>query len=181
MAFDIGGLLAQYLGGNTANPQDAGDHFHQVSQAASPDLLSQGLAAMFRSDQTPAFGQMAGQLFGQANGGQQAGMLNQLLGSMGPGVLASLLGGAGGAGLSGILGQLTQGAGAAPTLTAEQASRLTPEQVQQIASHAEQNNGGVVEVMSSFYAEHTTLVKTLGGAALSIALAKMAEHNRTAG
>lgn len=32
--------------------------------------------------------------------------------------------------------------------------------------------------MSAFYAEHPTLVKTVGSAALSIALAKMAEHAR---
>ena len=57
-----------------------------------------------------------------------------------------------------------------------QASTLTPEQVQVIASHAEQSNPGIVDQLSGFYAKHPTLVKTLGSAALSIALAKMAEH-----
>ena len=132
---------------------------------------------MFKSNQTPAFGQMAGQLFGQANPSQQAGMLNQMLGSMGPGVLASLLGGAGGAGLSGILGQLSGGAKPV-ALTPEQASTFTPAQVQDIAHHAEQNSPGLVDKMSAFYAEHPGLVKTLGGAALAIALAKMAENDQ---
>ena len=184
MAFDLGSLLQQYIGGAAA-PAQAEAHFDQAAQGASTDLLSTGLAAMFRSDATPAFGQMAGQLFGQANSNQQAGMLNQLIAGMGPAVLASLLnkGGSGGGalgglgGLGGLLGQLT-GGGAAPTLTPAQASQLTPEQVQVIASHAEQSNPGIIDQMSSFYAEHPTLVKTVGGAALSIALAKMAEHTR---
>ena len=177
MAFDLGGLLQQYLGG-AANPaQDTTDHFHQAAQSASPDLLSTGLAAMFRSDQTPAFGQMAGQLFGQANSSQQAGMLNQLIAGMGPGVLSSLLNGAGGAGLAGILGQLTQG-GAAPQVTPGAAASLTPDQVQVIADHAEQHSPGIIDAMSNFYAQHPGLVKTLGSAALSIALAKMAERHQ---
>jgi hypothetical protein len=176
MNLDLGGLLQQFLGGN-ANTQSAQDQYQQVAQNASPDVLSQGLSAMFRSDQTPAFGQMAGQLFEQANPGQQAGMLNQLLAGMGPGLLSSLAGGAGGVGLAAVIGQLTQG-GTAATVTPAQASRLTPAEVAQIAGHAEQSNPGIVDRMSSFYAEHPGLVKTLGGAALSIALAKMAQSHQ---
>jgi hypothetical protein len=176
MGFDLGSLLSQFVGG--ANPAATPDQFHEVAQNAPPDLLSQGLSAMFRSDKTPAFGEMAGQLFGQANPGQQANMLNQLLSGMGPSVLASLLGGSGGGALGGILGQFTQGGAAAPVLTPEQASQLTPEQVQVIASHAEQHNPGIIDKMSSFYAEHPGLIKTLGSAALTIALAKMAESPR---
>ena len=178
MGFDLAGLLSQFAGGgNTANNANAPDQFHQAAQNASPDLVSQGLSAMFKSNQTPAFGQMAGQLFGQANPNQQAGMLNQILDSMGPGVLASLPGGAGGAGLSGILGQLSGGANPV-ALTPEQASMFTPAQVQDVAHHAEQNSPGVIDKMSAFYAEHPGLVKTLGGAALAIALAKIAKTTR---
>lgn len=177
MAFDLGGLLQQYLGGAAAAPaEDIEDHFTQAAQNASPDLLRDGLSALLRSDRTPAFGQIAGQLFGQANPNQQAGMLNQLIGALGSGGLASLLGGAGGAGLAGVLGQMMQG-GAAPQLSPDQASALTPDQVQVIAAKAEQQNPGIIDQMSAFYAEHPTLVKTLGSAALSIALAKMAERS----
>ena len=176
MGFDLGSLLSEFTGsGTTAN---APDHFDKVAQSASPDLLSQGLSAMFHSDQTPPFAQMAGQLFGQANPNQQAGMLNQILASMGPGVLASLVNGAQGSGLGAILGQLTQGGSASATVTPDQASKLTPEQVQVIAGHAEQHNPGIVDEMSGFYAQHSGLIKTLGGAALTIALAKMAERHQ---
>lgn len=176
MGFDLGSVLSQFVGGG--NAASASDQFHQVAQTASPDLLSQGLSAMFHSDQTPPFGQMAGQLFGQANPNQQAGMLNQMLGSMGPSVLASLTAGAGGGALSSILGQLTQGGTVPAAITPDQASKLTPEQVQVIASHAEQHSPGIIDKMSGFYAEHPGLVKTLGGAALAIALAKMAESHQ---
>ena len=172
MSFDLASLLSRFTG--SATTADAADHFDKVAQAAPPELLSQGLSAMFHSDQTPPFGQMAAQLFGQANPTQQASMLNQILGGMGPGVLASLISGAQGGGLGAILRQLTQGGAAPAPLTPDQASQLTPEQVQVIASHAEQHNPGIVDQMSGFYAQHAGLIKTLGGAALSIALARMA-------
>jgi hypothetical protein len=169
MAFDLGGLLQQYLGGGSAQSVDnAADHFQQVAQAASPQMVSQGLAAAFRSDQTPPFSQMVGQLFSQANPQQQAGMVNQLLSSLSPGALASLTS-------SGVLGALIgRGGGQGGEITPQDAAQLTPAQVQQIASHAEQHSPGIIDSMSSFYAQHSGLVKTLGGAALTIALAKMA-------
>lgn len=180
MAFDLGSLLQQYIGGGSSSQAEA--HFDQAAQHASPDVLSGALASMFRSDQTPAFGQMAGQLFGQSNPNQQASMLNTILAGMGPAVLGSLLsrsGGAGGAldGLGGLLGQLT-GGGGVPQLSPAQASQITPDQVQILAQHAEQNNPGIIDQVSNFYAQHPTLVKTVGGAALSIALAKIAEAQR---
>lgn len=176
MGFDLGSLLSEFTSaGASVNPAD---HFDKVAQSASPDLLSQGLSAMFRSDQTAPFGQLAGQLFGQANPNQQAGMLNQILAGMGPGVLASLLNSAQGSGLGAILGQVAQGGGAPAAVTPDQASKLTPEQVQIIASHAEQHNPGIVDEVSSFYAQHAGLIKTLGSAALTIALAKMAERHQ---
>jgi hypothetical protein len=68
------------------------------------------------------------------------------------------------------------GAMAAPQLTPEQASQLSPDQVQEIAEKAEQENPGVVDRMGDFYAQHPNLVKGLGGAALAIALAHMASN-----
>ncbi len=176
MGFDLGGLLSQFVvgGGDTAK---ASDHFEQVAQAAPPDLLQQGLSAMFHSDQTPPFGQMAGQLFGNADTTQQAGMLNRLMAAMGPTVLSSLAAGAGGGVLGSILGRLTEGGGQPPTITPEQASQVTPQQVQQMADHAEQHSPGIIEQMSNFYAEHPALVKSLGGAALAIALSRMAQRH----
>lgn len=170
MAFNLGGLLQQYLGRGADQPvADAANHYEQVAQNASPELVSQGLSEAFRSDQTPPFGQMVGQMFGQANPQQQAGMLSQLLSGLAPGALAAIT--SSGV-LGGLAGRLSPGSTAA--ITPQQAAQLTPDQVQQIAEHAQQHNPGVVDQMSDFYAQHSGLVKTLGGAALTIALAKIA-------
>jgi hypothetical protein len=52
---------------------------------------------------------------------------------------------------------------------------MTPEQVKQLAEQAEQENPSIVDRMGDFYAEHPTLVKTIGGAALAIVLGRVAE------
>lgn len=173
MAFDLGTLLSKLTGeSNTAAPED----YQRAVEHAPPTLVSHGLAGMFHSDETPAFGETNGQLFSAAQPTQQAGLLNQLLGGMGPGVLASLASGVGGGALGSLLQQFTHGSGT-PTVTPEQASRVSPDEVAQVAAHAEQHNPGIVQQMSDFYAQHPGLVKTLGGAALTIAMAKMAEHH----
>ena len=61
-------------------------------------------------------------------------------------------------------------------ITPDQASQLSPAQVTEIATHAEQQHAGVIDEVSQFYAQHSGLIKTLGGAAIAIALAKMKEN-----
>jgi hypothetical protein len=166
MGFDLGNLLQQYLGGNAnANQAQATDDFDRVAQQAPREDVARGVTEALRSDQTPPFPQMVGQLFGHSDPNQRAGMLNQLLSSVGPSLLS---GGAGG-----ILGSLL--GGGQNRVTPEQANQLSPDQVSQIAAHAEQQNPGVVDQMGNFYSEHPTLVKALGGAALAIALGHMAQ------
>ena len=160
-------VLKQYAGGSAQVPPNVNEHFDQVAQAAPPSSIAEGIAAAFRSDQTPAFGQMLSGLFGQSNGEQKAGMLNQLVASLGPGVLSQL---AGGGVLAGLLG------GGAKAFTPEQAQEVSPDLVQQLAAHAEKSDPSIVDKASAFYAQHPTLVKTLGGAALSIALTKLAQR-----
>ncbi|MDQ6619654.1 MAG: hypothetical protein M3Z31_08150, partial [Pseudomonadota bacterium] len=88
-------ILKQYSNAGTGQSMPAAsDHFDQVAQSAPREVVAQGITAAMRSDQTPPFGQMVGQMFQQGNPQQQAGMLNQLLGALGPGALAGLAGGA---------------------------------------------------------------------------------------
>jgi hypothetical protein len=164
-------VLKQYTGGSTPNPANATDHFDQVAQTSSPNVIADGLSAMFKSDQTPAFGNMVSSLFSNSNGDQKAGMLNQLISSVGPGTVAQL---AGGGMLASLLG------GGAKEITPQQAQNISPDVVQQIAAHAEKTDPSIVDKASAFYAQHSTLVKTLGGAALTVALAKVAERQKTA-
>jgi hypothetical protein len=169
----LGNMLKQYTsGGAAAQPApDVHAHFDQVAQAAPTSVIAEGLTASFNSDKTPAFGQMLSTLFNNSTGDQKVGMINRLLSSVSPGTLTQILSGAGLAGL----------VGAGDTqLTADQAQKLSPEAVQQLATHAQSSNPSVVESISNFYAQHTTLIKTLGGAALTVALAKVAERQRQA-
>jgi hypothetical protein len=174
----VGDLLKQYAGGTAqggaagAAAQPAPDvhaHFDQVAQAAPSSAIAEGLAAAFRSEQTPAFGQMLSTLFTNSNGEQKAGMLNQLLGSVNPAMLTQVLSGAG-------LGSLLSGGTA--QVTPQQAQQITPEIVQELAKHAQNANPSVVDSISSFYAQHSSLIKTLGGAALTVALAKVAQRTQ---
>ena len=154
-------MLTQAMSGGSGTQQ-----FGQIAQNAPSDVLAKGLSAAFASDQTPPIGNMVGQLFGQSNGAQQAGMLNQLLGALGPGVMAGLAGGALGRVMS--PGQ-TQ-------ITPEQASQLTPQQVQDVVNHANEVHPGVADQLGQFYAQHRGLINTLGGIAATIAMTKMKDH-----
>jgi hypothetical protein len=188
----IGDLLQQYNGADPQRaPDTVEDDFDQLAQNAPPNALADGLAAAFRSDQTPAFGQMVSQMFANGNGQQRASLLNTLLRTVGPTVLAQVLarggggeggglagllgGGGGGGGLAGLLGGLG-GGGGAPEITPEQAEQVSPDEVAQIAEQAEQEDPSIIDRVSDFYSQQPTVVKALGAAALTIALAKIADR-----
>ncbi len=171
---ELQSVLTQYVAGNASAPQNAQDveqHFGQVAAAAPQSSVAEGLAAAFRSNQTPPFGEMVSSLFSQSNGDQKAGLLNQLIASMPPGAVQSLLGSGA---VSGTLASLLQSGGA--NITPEQAQQISPEAVQQLAASAEKHDPSIIDTASQFYAQHSTLVKTLGGAAMTLALSHIAER-----
>lgn len=165
----IGNILQQYTGGSGQTPGSVHQDFDTVAQHAPPESLANGIVAMFRSDQTPPFAQMVGQLFGNSDGQQRAGLLNRLLSSMGPAALGSL---AGSGALAGLPGMVANG----EQVTPEQASSMSPDAVQELAAHAEQQNPSIVDRVGSFYAQHPGVVKTVGAAALSVAMAKILQR-----
>src|SRR5262249_47205596 len=136
--------------------------FQRVAQAAPQEVLASGISEAFRSNQTPSFPEMLANLFAQSDPGQRAGLLNRLLGSLGPGALGAL------PGLESLSGLRAGG-----SLTPQQASQVSPNQVQQLAAHAEQQNPSVVDQVSNFYAQHPQVVKAVGGLALTLALQHM--------
>lgn len=157
----VEGLLQQIESqGNEHVPPEAQAQFQQIAQSAPPQVLSQGIADAFNSDHTPPFGQMVGHLFGHADNQQKTGIIGALLGSLGAAAHPAL----------------TQAGvdDASPT----QATQMTPEQVQQIATQAKQANPGIVGTMSDFYAQHPVLVKSLGAAAMAIVLGRMRSPGR---
>jgi hypothetical protein len=164
-------ILSQYAG--TPRPQpDTPAHFEEAARSTSPADLSSALSSMFRSDATPSFGQLVGSLFEKSDPQQRAGLLNHLIGALGPGA-AGTVGGI----LSRALGSTANTATAvASGVTAQQASQVSPSDVTALAAHAEQQNPSVVDRVGSFYAQHPTLVKTLGGAALAVTLGRLYRH-----
>jgi hypothetical protein len=165
-------ILNQYAGNQPAYaPESAPAHFDEVAQSAPVDVLGQGVADAFRADSTPPFGEMVGQMFGKSDPQQQAGLLNRLVHSLGAGVLPALAGG--------LLSRIAASSpGNVPHITPQQASELTPAEVQEIATKAEQHDPSVLDKVGGFYAEHPQLVKTLGSAALAIALAGVSRRMR---
>ena len=97
---------------------------------------------------------------------RSAGLLNQLVAGVGPALLGKL----------GALFANRSVDTSAPISEAE-AERVTPTQVREIAEQAEKANPGVIDQIGNFYAKHPEVVKLLGGAALAIALARIANRS----
>jgi hypothetical protein len=160
---DMKGLLAQNASGG-APAGDPGAHFQKVAESVDSGTLSQGIAAAMRSDQTPPFAQMVSQLFSSGSPEQKTAMLSTLLSAVGPEQRAQLA-------------SLVPGVGAASAVTTDQAAALSPTAIQSLAEHVEQHDSGIVDKMSALYAAHPTLVKTLGSAAIMVAMRTIAQRH----
>ena len=181
---DLASILQQYF---TTPPGQAvpgaESHYEQAVYEAPRDTIGQGLAEAFRAEQTPAAEQMVAQLFGRSNPLQHAGLLNQLMRTLGPVVLASIAGkvmsGLQQAKAPSVGGGATQSSYVPPPqVTPQQAQQVTPQQISEITKRATEQDPTVLDRLGGFYAQHPDLVKTLGGAALTVALAKIAQGMR---
>jgi hypothetical protein len=162
----IGGLLGQYANGN-GDPGRAAEHFDEVARAAPRSAVAEGLADAFRSPQTAPFPNMLSHLFGQSATSQRASVLNTLLSTLGPVVLSQVLARRGVRGAERI--------GSARTIDPDVAAQVPQDAVEELAAHAERQDPSIVDRLGHFYADQPALVKTLGGAALVVAMAKIAE------
>jgi hypothetical protein len=158
---DLAQRYAGQGGGTSAAPDSPDDDFDNAIQHAPEEAVSGGLSEAFRSDRTPPFPEMVANLFGRSDPNQRAGLLNRLLSGIGPGALA---------GLPGALGGLLGGRG---EIGPEEARRISPADVQELAAQAEKRDPSVVDQVSSFYSKHPQVVHALGGLALTIALQRM--------
>ena len=184
--FDLNRILDRYADRDAPDGND--DDFDQVAQQAPPAVVSEGVAEAFRSDQTPPFPNMLGQMFGRSDPDTRAGILNQLIAAAGPAIISSVLSRGGGMGagmgsLGGLLGSLIGGGSGtgqtpAPQMTPEQASQVPPEAVEELAREAQQHNPDIVSRVSDFAAQNPALVKGLGAVAVGIALKHLARQKR---
>lgn len=159
----LGGILQQYTQGQPS--ATAEDDFDNISRTAPKEEVAHGLAESFRSSETPPFPQMLSQMFGNASGSQRASILNNLLAAAGPAVLSQIMGRLGGG------GQQTH-------VTPEEAEQISPEVVRHAAEQAEQHDPSIIDRVSQIYAEQPQLVKTLGAAALTVAIAQLGRKHK---
>jgi hypothetical protein len=157
--FDLNDIVQQARTGNASEP-DLQRAYDQVAQS-SPGNVREGLAEAFRSDRTPDFPQMVANLFGRSDPNQKAGLLNTLLGKLNPMERKA------------ALGPVAETTGAASgQVTPDQAQQIQPPQVATLADHAQRKDPSVMDQAAAFYAQHPTLVKGLGAAALAILLSR---------
>ena len=161
-AMSLMDILSPYANLPTSTEED----FDEVAKQVPPDALGDGIAHALRSDKTPPFGDMVGRLFSGSNPSMRAGLLNQLIAAAGPAIVGKL---------GSLLGNRTPDA--STSITEADAQRISPEQVSDIAQHAEKADPSVMDRIGSYYAKNPELVKVLGGAALAIALGRLANRN----
>ena len=57
------------------------------------------------------------------------------------------------------------------------AAQVTPDELREISATAEKQDPGIFDKIGAYYAQHPEVVKVLGGAALAIALGRMANRS----
>jgi hypothetical protein len=129
------------------------------------------LAAALHSGQGGSFAQAASQLFSNGNGAQQATMLSGLLASVGPGVISQFTGNNPNSPLTALL---NAGQNA---ISPQQAAAVPASDVAALAQQAHSSDPSIIDRMSQIYAEHPTLIKTLGAAVMTVAVKKIADQH----
>ena len=166
-------ILEQYAqGGSTAADAHAGLHFDEVAAQAPREAVGGGIAAALRSGAGGSLASSVEKHIGSSNDKTKAGVLSHLIQAVEPAVLSSMAGGA--------LARLLPGiSGGASSPTPQDADAVSPAQAGELAAAAEQRDPSVIDRVGSFYAQHPTVVKALGAAALAIAMNHMANRTRT--
>ena len=151
-------------------PSSVEGDFDRLTQHAPASAVSDGLAEAFRSDQTPPFANMLSELFRRSPATQKTSVLNTLVTVLGPTLVSQMLARHGAARAAQEV-ETRQG-----SISPEVADQVPASSIEAIAKEAEQRDPSIVDRISRFYAEQPALVKTLGGLALTVAMAKIAQR-----
>jgi hypothetical protein len=164
-------VLDKYSVGPTSEiPGSVEADFDRLSRHAPPATVSEGLTEAFRSNQTPPFASMLSQLFGRSPSTQKSNVLNTLVATLGPALVAQLLA------RHGATRAATELEGGNTRVSPDVAEQVSQKSIEAIAAEAEKKDPSIVDRISKFYAEQPALIKTLGGLALTIAMAKVAQR-----
>lgn len=168
---DVSAMLQQYAAETGVHSvQKVEQDFVTIAQQVPPEDVTGGLVQAMHSEQTPPFDEMLRDSFARGDTAQRAAMLKRLLDGASPGVLRPLLDkrilhyiGAEDRSMAGV------------HVDDDAAERLAPEVFQLVAREAAEQDPEIIDKMSEFFAIDPDAGRTLGGAALSVALGKMAE------
>ena len=167
---DVSAVLQQYAAETGVHSvQKVEQDFVAVAQRVPAEHVSTGLAEAMHSEQTPPFEDMVGESFGRGSDDLRTAMLKQLIDGAGPAVVKPLID-------DGLLPRAANGSEhPAVPIDARLVRNLDTEVVRRLAHAAVQEDPAVIHRMSEFFAVDPAAGKTLGGAALSVALGKIAE------
>ena len=164
-------ILQKYGSGDPAKiPGSVDADFDQFSRSAPSSTMSEGLAEAFRSQQTPPFASMLSQLFERSPSTQKTSVLNSLIASLGPVLVSQILARYG----ANRAAQALEGGEA--RISPELAEHIPAHSIEAVAAEAEKRDPSIVDRISQFYADQPALIKTLGGLALAVAMAKVAQR-----
>jgi hypothetical protein len=151
---------------HTADTSAVHRDFEEVAHRAPRSALAEGLAAAFRMEDAPPFGQSVAHLFSQADADRKADLLNRVL-SIAPSSASREM-----------LNFLTS-----RKISPEEAQTVPPNKVERLANEAQQKNPAVVDRVADFFAEHPNLVKKLSVGTLAAVIASIGRRagSRTAG
>lgn len=155
----LGDLLQQIVGAAGPTPTQV----DEVAQNANREQVQGGVAAALGSAGAPQLSNVVAELFAKSTPEQRAAILNAITERLGAGALANVAGGV----LAGHEGTGT------PAVSADETAAITPDHVRDVVDAATAQDPGLLQRVSSFYAEHPALVKTLGSGLLMVALAHM--------
>jgi hypothetical protein len=165
------GQLANQFRTGQATDDEVHSTYDRVAHELPQGELSSGISHVFNSPETPPFEQMLSNLFHNSNAQQKAGLLNQILRALGPNAGQLLAQ----AGLGGLAAGAASGGGNVQ-VTPQEAQQVSPQDVQVLAQKAATKNPSIVDQAASFYAQHPTLVKSIGAGALALLMSRMSRR-----
>src|SRR6185436_18820347 len=133
---DLMDLLGHYARHPNQPPPHVFDDFERVAQEA-PEEISHGLEEAFRSDATPPFEEMVGHLYERSDPQQRAGLLQEILQSLGGGMAGGAAGGA--------LGNILRNAVRGNRISPEEARQIPANEVEAATREAAERNPSLIE------------------------------------
>ena len=157
-------VVAKYAkAGPPPSPFSVHNEFDELDNHCHRDTLAEGISELFHSRSVAAFGELLSQLYSRSDPAVRTGLIAVLLSAVRP------VGASHSTALAEVIDAFQRG-----ELTADKGHRVSPGDVQQLATHAVRQDVSMLERVSDFYSQHPHLVKTLDPDALRVILTKMA-------